>query len=150
VDDVDRALELYKLTLEMADRTTARRFSLTNIFVTLAASLLAAMGFSAAGAVGSTGSSTPVSVALGSVGLLLCVNWWALIASHRQLLQAKYQVLFNLETALPFRPASDEWKQLMQARVSLGGRYGFGTRVEQAVPVGFAAAFAVAIAVAVF
>lgn len=128
--------ELYKLAVEMADRTSARRLTANTFFVTVNTGLTALLSARSFG--------WYVAVA----GVVLCAAWWALIKSYRDLNRAKFVVINAMEERLPARIFSDEWSHLNRGPVSLVptwqalrqwlGRYWELGIVEQLVPAIFA------------
>lgn len=48
-------------------------------------------------------------LAIGILGVCLCILWYQTIDSHRRLNQAKYEILHNIEEDLPYQVYSDEW-----------------------------------------
>jgi hypothetical protein len=139
-------LEQYKLYVEMADRTSARR-SLTNTyFVTLNTLILTTVGvfWKNRPAAGVWYLAVPLVAVL-----VQCAAWFWLLRSYRQLNSAKYIVIGVLEERLPASPYwNAEWKALGEGGDS--SRYWPLTHLEQWIPLSFAlvyvAAFAVALA----
>jgi len=89
--------------------------------------------------------------------MVLSVAWWLQLRSYRILSAAKWDVIVQLEKALPARPFTDEWTSLKKDPVEraisryvvLGrlrnafGRYAELGVVEQVVPVIFLVLFTV-------
>jgi hypothetical protein len=96
-------LELYTLAVEMADRVSARRGVANSFFLTVNTGLAALLG----------GQELRWYVAV--AGIVLCVTWWALLKSYRDLNAAKFDVILAMEVSLPARVFGDEWGQLKQA-----------------------------------
>jgi len=141
VDEVaqlpDHYFELYSLAVEMADRTSARRLTANTFFVTVNTGLAALLG--------AHSFQWYVAVA----GMVLCVAWWALLKSYRDLNDAKFNAVINpMEQRLPARIFSDEWAALKREPVKFAlnrsaitqwlGRYWELGVVERVVPVVFA------------
>jgi hypothetical protein len=104
-------LEQYKIYVEMADRTSARR-GITNTFFltlnTLIFTLVAVFWKDKP-----PDMSTPVILILLVVALGQCWAWWAIVKSYSQLNAAKYQVVGALEERLPASPYwQAEWTAL--------------------------------------
>lgn len=95
-------LDIYKLAVEMADRVSARRGAANALFVTLNTALAA----SAAALKGENEWAAPTA------GLVLCLTWWLLLRSYRELSAAKFEVVHALERHLPASPFTDEWNAL--------------------------------------
>lgn len=90
-------LELYKLAVEMADRISARRGVANTYFLTINTGLAALLG--------AANLRWYVAVA----GIVLCVAWWALLKSYRELNAAKFKVIVELERRLPVQVYEAEW-----------------------------------------
>jgi hypothetical protein len=113
-------LDLYKLAVEMADRISARRGVANTFFLTVNTGLAALLG----------GDELRWYVA--GAGIVLCIAWWALLKSYRDLNGAKFAVINGMEARLPVQVFSDEWKVLQKSRYRELGR------VERVVPALFA------------
>lgn len=127
-------LDIYKMSVEMADRISARRAVASSFFLTAQSALVALVA-----------ATSHKHWALAAPGLVLSVTWWLLLRSYRHLNTAKFTVIQALEKRLPARPFHDEWEALKAA--------GDGTRryqryvelglLERVVPVLFAGIFIV-------
>jgi len=103
-------IELYKLAVEMADRISARRGVANSFFLTINTGLAALLG----------GNDLRWYVA--AAGIVLCVTWWALLKSYRDLNSAKFNVILAMEASLPARVFGDEWESLRRDPVKLALR----------------------------
>lgn len=103
-------IELYKLAVEMADRISARRGIANSFFLAINTGLAALLG----------GQNLRWYVA--AAGIVMCVTWWALLKSYRDLNSAKFDVILTMEDALPARVFGDEWGQLKKDPVKLALR----------------------------
>jgi hypothetical protein len=132
-------LEQYKLYVEMADRISARRALANTFFLTLHAAILTLIGVfwkdRPAGSPWLLG--LPLIVALG-----LCLAWFWLVRSYRQLNSGKFAVIGALEERLPASPFwRAEWTALGKGRdVS---KYWPLTHLEQWIPLLFAIAYVI-------
>ncbi len=109
-DLADGYLEIYKLAVEMADRVSARRGVANSYFLTLNTAVLAVIG------------TVAVRWYLAAAGIVLCVAWWALLKSYRDLNRAKFAVILAMEEQLPARVYGDEWQRLRIEPVSFALR----------------------------
>ena len=106
-------LEQYKLCVEMADRISARRALANAFFLTLNTAALSAIGF-----FWKDRPLVPHSSALYLIPpllllLALCLAWFWLVRSYRQLNSGKYAVIGALEERLPASPYwNAEWDAL--------------------------------------
>jgi hypothetical protein len=92
--------ELYQLAVEMADRISARRGVANSFFLTVNTGVIAVLG------------TTDVRWYLAAAGIVLCVAWWALLKSYRDLNRAKFGVILAMEQQLPAQIFGDEWQRL--------------------------------------
>jgi hypothetical protein len=121
-------LDIYKLSVEMADRVSARRAVASSFFLTVQSGLVASLAFVA-------GQRWSIALA----GIVLATSWLLLLRSYRQLNGAKFQVIQEMEKRLPVAPYSDEWKLLDKDYAALRERYTPLGTIEQTVPVVFVA-----------
>jgi hypothetical protein len=104
-------LEQYKIYVEMADRISARRNLSNGFFLTLNTLSLTAIGFLFE-KVSIINPKWIIFFPLAGV-ILICIIWWWLLKSYRDLNSAKYKVIGQLEKKLPSSPYwSAEWKEL--------------------------------------
>jgi hypothetical protein len=122
----DGYLEIYKLTVEMADRISARRAVASSFFLTIQSGLVASLAFV-------EGQRWSIAIA----GTAIAASWWLLLRSYRQLNSAKFEVIQRIEEQLPLAPYTDEWKMLKKADTPLKERYAAFGLIEQTVPLVF-------------
>lgn len=110
----EHIFEQYKLYVEMADQVSNRRNLTNTFFLTLHTLLLGMIGFSI--------EKGPILVdrwlvlfPLASV-VLLCLAWWMIVRSYRQLNTGKYLIVGVLEKKLPASPYFAEWKALGEGK----------------------------------
>jgi hypothetical protein len=138
-------LEQWKMCVETTERVSTRRAFANTFFLTLNSAALATVGY--------FWGKWPQGV--DTIGLLLplvallarCVVWWILVRSYRQLNEAKFVIVHELESRLPARVFAREWALLRPDRTA--GRYLRLTSLEQAVPILFALIYLGAFALAV-
>lgn len=109
----DTVLELYKLAVETADRTSARRGTANAFFLTVQTALT---GVTAALPAGNAFTVTAVYLA----ALLLCGAWWVQLRTYKDLNRAKFATITALETTLPAALFTDEWANRPSGYVDLG------------------------------
>jgi hypothetical protein len=142
-------LELYKITVEMADRVSGRRATANTFFSALNTGLAAFVS----GLTAFADSRTPQqfrSIGLYAIciaGVVLSIAWWSLLRSYRRLNGAKFIVIHRLEQPFQVKPFADEWDHLKRRPVVEGVRrkklrYLELGIVEQVVPLLFAAIYA--------
>jgi hypothetical protein len=143
-------MELYKLTVEMADRISGRRATANTFFSGLNTGLAAFVSGLLTAFQSSHGPQQPSSIGLYVVcaaGLVLSIAWWSLLRSYRRLNGAKFIVIHRLEEPFRVKPFVDEWDHLKRRPLVEGVRrkklrYLELGIVEQVVPLVFAAIYA--------
>ena len=127
----DAALEQYKLAVEMADRLSGRRQSANSFFLSVVSALTVANG---------TGivSDWYWTCIVSTVTVLVCFMWWRLLASYRAINSAKFKVIHQIETALPYAMFADEEAIYQPTKRTKRTGYKPLSRIEQAVPALFA------------
>ena len=110
----DHSLEIYKTSLEMADRISERREKANSFFLAVNTALIALLAKDTSG----SGTATPrtlevlVPVAAG----VLCYLWYRMIRSYRDLNSAKFKVIHVMERQLPLRPYDAEWESVERGK----------------------------------
>jgi hypothetical protein len=122
----DGFLEIYTLSVEMADRVSARRAVASSFFLTVQTGIVASLAFV---------EGQRWSIALG--GIVASVTWWLLLRSYRQLNRAKFDVIRDMEKRLPAAPFTAEWALLDREDAPLRERYAALGLIEQIVPLVF-------------
>lgn len=141
-----RVLEVYKLSVEMADRVSARRAVANAFFLTVNTTLIAVVGLAT-----TEPDSKARFVSVCVAGMAVSVCWLLLLRVYRRLNAAKFAVINKIEVDhLPVTPYTDEWAELMPggaASTKLRDRLGKMFRtlgvVERIVPLVFCALYAV-------
>lgn len=127
-------LEQYKTYVEIADKISERRNLANVFFLTLNTAIVGSIGFFF-DKIGLVSPKWLISFPIGSI-IILCYVWWRLIKSYRQLNNAKFKVIGELETKLPSSPYFNaEWKALGEGKDN--DKYTPLTHVENWVPIVF-------------
>ena len=101
-------LEQYKLYVEMADRISSRRQSTNSFFLSVNTAIIALLSYINMGS--NNGSSFYCLVSL--AGMSLCLMWYKLLCSYKNLNTAKFEVIHEMEAKLPISPYDSEWKKV--------------------------------------
>lgn len=134
-------LELYKLAVEMADRISARRATANSFFLTVQTAFVAVIGIATPSL---ASQSLWVSAVISMAGIALSVSWWLQLRSYRDLNKAKFAVINEMETRLPEKIFTNEWKSLKEDPVrQWRGRYAELGLVERVIPWIFAVLYGV-------
>jgi len=137
-------LEQYKLYVEMADKISERRQAANTFFISMCSALLAALGIT--WPTNAVIARTPWFVMVSIVGMVLCLAWYRLIKSYRDLNSAKFRVVGRIESFLPLRPYRAEWELVGEGKAS--SLYLPFTHIETRIPFFFLALFLVVAVVA--
>jgi hypothetical protein len=143
-------LELFKICVELADRTSARRAGANTFFVSLNSIAAAVVGYLSATKTGGNGVDHFSLTMLALVGIILSITWWGILRYYRRLSKAKWDVINQMEKQLPVQPFKDEW-MILHPEEPVRGRFKWlrrsrhreATVVEQVVPLTFAAVYLV-------
>lgn len=119
-DARSHSLEIYKLYVEMADRISERREKANSFFLAVNTTLIAVLGLSLPSESDKilAERSPALAVVAAIAGSTLCVLWWRIIASYRQLNSAKFKVVHAIEDRLPIKPYEAEWRAVKRGRES--------------------------------
>ena len=123
-------LELYKLSVEMADRISSRRLTANSFFLTINTGIVAFAGY--------LSLSTDKELAVGQywivalAGIILCYMWYRLIRSYADLNRAKFAVIHEMEKDLPYKVFDAEWVAVGEGKDPK--KYLPFTKIEMSVP----------------
>lgn len=130
-ENEETILGQWQTCVDMANSTSQRRDSMNNLFATLNIALIAATSI--------VWDLKSIIMAIG--GIILCGAWLAFVRYFRQLNEAKFKVINNLEKKLPQQPFADEWKILKKQKNTSEG-----TKLERILPIAFIALYVAIIA----
>jgi hypothetical protein len=133
------AVDQYRLYLDLTDRLSQRRQTASSFFVSVTTAVVAILGYD---------KSTRTQILVSVAGLILCVFWWRIIKSYRDLNRARFAVIYAMEKLLPLKPYTAEWDYVGRGRSE--GFYKPVSRVEGYVPLLFFALFLAVLAWALF
>ncbi len=123
-------LEIYKLSVEMADRISARRLTANSFFLTINTGIIAFAGYLSLSAEKQLAVGQYWIVAL--AGVILCYMWYRLIRSYAGLNKAKFDVIHEMEKDLPYKIFDAEWVAVGEGKDPK--KYLPFTRIEMTVP----------------
>ncbi len=101
----------YVLLVESADRASARRQATNSVLLTISSALVATWGVGTGTDVSHSASRLVITV----VGILVAALWWSLLEAHKKLSEAKFAVIVDMETQLPYPALTTEWKSLQES-----------------------------------
>ena len=115
VSENSEFLEIYKLHAELADRVSQRREGANRLYVSLLAGLVLFLAALFRFGIGDDQTSNSLTrfvlYSASAVGSLLCVSWYIVIRSYRQLNARKYRTLRELERKLSYQFFTHEWNR---------------------------------------
>lgn len=124
------ALEQYKLYVQFADKISDRRQTANSFFLTINTAIIGFLG--ATNIVAGTNEIGVWRLALITAGLAICYYWYRLIESYRNLNDAKFKVVHEIEKRLPMKPYDAEWECVGRGRVKK--LYYPFTHLERSIP----------------
>jgi len=139
-DNYDSHLfEQYKLYVDGMEKTSDRRQQANNYFIAINTAFISFIGLS---------SQTDffrnlicIKLIFALVGIVICVIFWFLIRSYKQLNTGKFVVIHEIEKHLPIALYGYEWKILEEGR-SKSKYYPF-SHIELLIPFVFGAIYLV-------
>ena len=145
VEPTAQQLELYKLSVEMADRISARRLTANSFFLTINTGIVAFAGYLSLSSEKELAVGQYWIVAL--AGIILCYMWYRLIRSYAGLNKAKFSVIHEMEKDLPYKVFDAEWVAVGEGNDPK--KYLPFTKIEMAVPWVFLAIHAIVLSKAI-
>lgn len=107
-------LEQYKLYVEMTDRISSRRQLANSFFLSINTAIIALISHINLGSESGSSSFWLVSLA----GMTLCFIWYKLVRSYKDLNDAKFKVIHEMEAKLPVSPYDSEWEKVDKGKNS--------------------------------
>ncbi len=133
--------EQYKLYVENIEKTSDRRQHANNYFITINTALISLIGLSFQ--VKFFENLAGVKSVLAFVGIIICVVFWFLLRSYKQLNTGKFAVVHEIEKHLPLALYKYEWEVLGEGKNKR--KYYPFSHVELWIPVVFGSVCAVLI-----
>lgn len=109
-DYKEHLFEQYKLYVESIEKTSDRRQHANNYFITINTALISLIGLSFQIKIFENLSFVKSILAL--VGIIVCIVFWYLIRSYKQLNTGKFAVVHKIEEHLPLALYKYEWEVL--------------------------------------
>jgi len=109
-DYQNHLLEQYRLYIESIERISDRRQQANNYFIAINTTLISIIGITLSSSY--FANSEWLKVIIATLGLIICVIFWYLIRSYKQLNTGKFRVLHEIETELPLSLYKYEWEIL--------------------------------------
>lgn len=106
----EHLFEQYKLFIESMEKTSDRRQHANNYFITINTALISLIGLSFQ--INIFENVAWIKSAFALVGILICIIFWYLIRSYKQLNAGKFIVVHKIEEHLPLALYKYEWEVL--------------------------------------
>lgn len=110
----DHLLEQYKLYIESVNSVSMRRQTANNFFLSINTFLLSIVGFLISKDI--SGDFGILIYIIAFAGILLCIIWYMLVRSYRQMNKGKFSVVHEIEKKLPLKLYNAEWKALGEGK----------------------------------
>lgn len=107
-------IEQYKLYLEMVDRISSRRLISNSFFLSINIALITLLGYTELKIITDVPFSFILLVSL--CGMFICLIWYRLIRSYKDLNNGKFKVIHHIERKLPMRLYEAEWISLGEGK----------------------------------
>ena len=108
LETVDQYISIYKIYLEMADRISSRRERTNSFFLSINTAIIGFIGY-LTGTDKISGDYILFSL-VGLSGIVLSFLWYRIIRSYRDINNAKFKIVHEIEQKLPLRPFDAEWE----------------------------------------
>lgn len=108
--------EQYKIYVESVEKTSDRRQHANNYFITINTALISLIGLSFQIKFFENVSWIKIKSLLAGVGIIICVVFWFLIRSYKQLNTGKFKVIHEIEKHLPLTLYKYEWEVLGEGK----------------------------------
>lgn len=110
----DHLLEQYKVYVQSAEKISDRRQSAISYFLTINAALISMIGLSTQADILREAQWVRSIIAI--LGMFICVIFWFLIRSYKQLNTGKFRVIHEVEDLLPLSLYKREWTLLEEGK----------------------------------
>ena len=110
----DHLLEQYKLYIESVEKTSDRRQHANNYFVTINTAIFSFIGLSFQ--IKFFENLPGIRSVLAFIGISICIIFWYLIRSYKQLNTGKFVVIHKIEESLPLTLYKYEWEILGEGK----------------------------------
>ncbi len=134
----EHLFEQYKLYVESVEKTSDRRQHANNYFITINTALISLIGLSFQ--IKIFENLAWIKSVLALVGIIICVIFWFLIRSYKQLNTGKFDVIHEIEKHLPLALYKYEWEILGEGKDNK--KYYPFSHIELLIPWVFGAVYA--------
>lgn len=132
-EDIRTYFEQYKMFVDSAEKVSDNRMSANNYFLTVNTALISLTGLLITSKVLLLNFN--VMKLIGVLGLIICVIWFFIVLSYKQLNSGKFKIIHRIEKKLPLHLYADEWIELGEGKDAK--KYIPLSHIELAVPIVF-------------
>lgn len=112
--DKEIYFEQYKMLVDSAEKVSDKRMSANNYFLTVNTAIISLTGMLLTSKILLLNFNLVKLVGL--MGLAICVIWFFIVLSYKQLNSGKFKMIHKLEKKLPIKLFADEWKELGEGK----------------------------------
>ena len=127
--DVGQLFDQYRIFVSSAEEISARRATSNNYLLSVNSLLVTVHTLGR-----SLQPDASWQFALPAAGVIICLSWWLLIRSYKNVNEAKFIVIHKLESVLAAQPYKDESELMSEKHIPL-------SHIEQWIPAIFAALY---------
>jgi len=109
-EDKQIYFEQYKIIVDSAEKISEKRMSANNYFLTVNTALISLIGLLFTSKILSLNFNAIKLVSI--LGLIICVIWFFIVLSYKQLNSGKFALIHHIEKKLPIHLYADEWVKL--------------------------------------
>jgi len=104
--DLKDKIDIYKLCVDMADKTSERRLKSNSLIITLNTGLISLNSYLSLSGIG----QTAWNIIICTVCIIVNIYWAFLISTYKKINEAKYDTINKIETDnnFPFKPFNEE------------------------------------------
>lgn len=124
--DSSQLFEQYKILISSTEEISSRRATANNYLLSVNTLLVSVHALGA-----SLQPDAPWQTVMPLAGLIICLSWWTLIRSYRNVNASKFKIIHKLESNLASQPYKDEWDLMAKNHIPL-------SHIEQWIPAVFA------------
>jgi len=125
--------EQYKMFVDSAEKISDNRMSANNYFLTVNTALISLTGLLITSKVVLLNLNAMKLVEV--LGLIICVIWFFIVLSYKQLNSGKFKIIHHIEKKLPLHLYANEWVELGEGKNIK--KYIPLSHIELAIPVVF-------------
>jgi len=106
--------EQYKILVDSAEKVSDKRMSANNYFLTVNTALISLTGLLITSKVLLLNFNVMKLISI--LGLIICVIWFFIVLSYKQLNSGKFKMIHRIEKKLPLQLYADEWVELGEGK----------------------------------